>query len=188
MAIEPWTDVDRRDVYAGRIFTIRRERLRSPVTGREHPFDVVEAPDWVNVVALTAEDRVLLIRQYRVGTRSVTTEIPGGTVDAGESPLDAAKRELLEETGYTSDSWSEIGKVEPNPAFQTNVTYTFLAREARPTGEQRFDETELIEVEERAIVDVPRLIDTGVIVHALVVCAFFHAALRGVLPLGGSRP
>ena len=135
MAIEPWDEVERHDVYAGRIFTIRQERLRSPVTGREHAFDIVDAPSWVNVVAVTPRNRVLLIRQYRAGTREVTTEVPGGTVDPGESPLDAAKRELLEETGYTSDEWSEIGKVEPNPAFQTNLTYTFLARGARRTGD-----------------------------------------------------
>jgi len=184
VTVEPWNDVERREIYAGRIFTIRQDRLRSPLTGREHAFDVVEAPDWVNVVAVTADDKVLLIRQYRVGTRTVTTEVPGGTVDPGERPLDAARRELLEETGYTSDDWSEIGRVEPNPAFQTNVTYTFLARSARRTGAQRFDETESIEVEERPLEDVPRLITTRVIVHALVVCAFFHAAARGVLRLG----
>ncbi len=181
MSIDRWNDVATRDVYSGRIFTVRQDRLRSPATGREHAFDIVDAPDWVNVVAVTADRRVLLIRQYRAGTRSITTEIPGGTVDPGEAPLDAARRELLEETGYTSDDWSEIGFVEPNPAFQTNRTYTFLARGVRRTGQQHFDETELIEVEERPIDDIPRLITTGVIVHALVVCAFFHAAAQGLL-------
>jgi 8-oxo-dGTP pyrophosphatase MutT (NUDIX family) len=184
MTIGPWDRIERRQAYAGRIFTIYRERLRSPVTGGEHPFDIVETPDWVNVVALTAENRVLLIRQYRAGTRSVTTEIPGGTVDEGETPLAAARRELEEETGYTSDDWAEIGSVEPNPAFQTNTTYTFLARDARRTGRQRFDETEAIEVAEHPLADIPRLITRGVITHALVVCAFFHAFAKGLLPAG----
>jgi len=173
MTIERWDETGQETRYKGRIFSLHQRRLRSPSTGREHPFDIVEAPDWVNVVALTAGDRVLLIRQYRAGTRSVTTEIPGGTVDEGESPLEAARRELLE-TGYTSDDWTEIGRVEPNPAFQTNTTHTFLARNARRTAEQRFDETELIEVEERPLADVAGLIRQRVITHALVVCAFFH--------------
>lgn len=187
MTIQPWDDVEHRDVYSGRIFTVRRDRLRSPATGRNHDFDIVDAPDWVNVVALTGDNRVLLIRQYRAGTRSITTEIPGGTVDPGETPLEAARRELLEETGYTSDDWTEIGRVEPNPAFQTNATWTFLARHARRTGDQRFDETELIEVEERSLADIPGLIASGVIAHALVVCAFFHAAARGLLRVGTPR-
>ncbi len=182
MAIQPWDEIERREVHRGRIFTVRRDRFRSPATGRDHSFDIVDAPDWVNVVAVTGEGRVLLIRQYRVGTREVTIEVPGGTVDAGETPLDAARRELLEETGYTSDDWTAIGRVEPNPAFQTNITHTFLARGARRTAEQRFDETELIDVEERPLADVPELIRGGAITHALVVCAFFHAALHGVLP------
>jgi 8-oxo-dGTP pyrophosphatase MutT (NUDIX family) len=187
MSIEHWNAVGRRQIYKGRIFTIWQDRLRSPQSGREHVFDVVDAPDWVNIVAVTGDDRVLLIHQYRAGTRSTTTEIPGGTVDPGESPLDAARRELLEETGYTSGDWSEIGRVEPNPAFQTNVTYTFLARGARRTGAQRLDETELIEVEERPLDEIPGLIVRGVIRHALVVCAFFHAAAAGVLRLATSR-
>ncbi len=187
MPIARWSEVARRDLYSGRIFTLRQERLRSPATGREHSFDIVDAPDWVNVVALTDDDRVLLIRQYRAGTRSITTEIPGGTVDPGETPPDAARRELLEETGYTSDDWAEIGRVEPNPAFQTNATFTFLARGARRTADQHFDETELIEVEEWPLQDVPRLITTGVIAHALVVCAFYHAAARGLLDLRPSQ-
>jgi ADP-ribose pyrophosphatase len=174
MTIERWDEVGQETRYTGRIFSLHQRRLRSPATGREHPFDIVEAPAWVNVVALTAGDRVVLIRQYRAGTRSVTTEIPGGTVDKGESPREAAKRELLEETGYTSDEWTEIGRVEPNPAFQTNTTYTFLARHARRTSEQHFDETELIEVDERPLADIPGLIRQRVITHALVVCAFFH--------------
>lgn len=172
--IQGWEEAGREEVLRGRIFTLRRDRLRSPATGREHSFDIVETPDWVNVIALVGGEGVLLIRQFRAGSRTITTEIPGGTVDPGETPLEAARRELLEETGYTSDDWSELGRVEPNPAFQTNTTYTFLARGARRTGEQRFDETELIEVEEHPLADIPDLVRRGVITHALVVSAFFH--------------
>ena len=165
--------------YTGRIFSIRRERVRSPITGREHAFDILDAPDWVNVVALTPSGHVVLIRQFRAGTKTVTTEVPGGIVDPGETPLEAARRELAEETGYESDRWSLIGRVDPNPAFQTNATYTFLAEGARPTSAQRLDETEAIAVEERRLDDIPGLVADGTITHALVVCAFFHLARSG---------
>lgn len=176
MALDIWPELSRRLLYAGRIFSILQARRQSPESGREFPFDIVESPDWVNVIALTEAGRVVLIRQYRAATQSITTEIPGGTVDEGETPLDAARRELAEETGYESDTWEMIGRVHPNPAFQTNTTYTFLARHARQTRGQRLDGTEAIEVEERRLDDIPALVADGTITHALVVCAFFHLA------------
>jgi ADP-ribose pyrophosphatase len=188
MTLDLWAEVATREVYAGRIFRLRQDRRRSPATGREHHFDVVEAPDWINVIALTPTGRVVLIRQYRAGANEITTEIPGGTVDAGETPREAAERELEEETGYQATDWSLIGRVDPNPAFQTNATWTFLARNAVRATAQRFDETELIDVEERPLDEVPGLIADGTIKHALVVCAFFHLAARGGLALGSALP
>lgn len=178
MALDIWSEVSRRLMYAGRIFSIFQATRQSPGDGRPFTFDIVDGPDWVNVVALTGSGAVVLIRQYRAGTRTITTEIPGGTVDPGETPRQAAERELLEETGYASADWELIGRVEPNPAFQTNTTYTFLARDARRTGPQRLDDTEMIEVEERPLEDIPSLVADGTITHALVVCAFYHLANR----------
>lgn len=180
-----WKRLDEQRVLDASIFSISKVRARSGRSGREHDFDVLEAPDWVNVVALTDAGRAVLIRQYRHGTREVTVEIPGGQVDPGETPLEAARRELAEETGYRSDHWEQIGEVDPNPAFQTNTTYTFLARGARPTGGQDLDDNEEIEVEELPLDQVPALFASGRIRHALVTCAFFHLALRGGLALGG---
>ncbi len=176
MALDIWSEVSRRLMYAGRIFSIFQATRQSPGDGRTFTFDIVDCPDWVNVVALTASGGVLLIRQYRAGTRTITTEIPGGTVDPGETPREAAGRELLEETGFESDDWTLIGRVEPNPAFQTNTTYTFLAKNARRTHPQHLDDTETIEVEERPLDEIPSLIAGGVITHALVVSAFYHLA------------
>jgi len=176
MALLIWSEASRRLIYGGRIFSVLQANRRSPDSGRDFPFDIVESPDWVNVIALTETGQVLLIRQYRAGTQTITTEIPGGTVDEGETPLDAARRELAEETGYVADSWEMIGRVQPNPAFQTNATYTFLARNARRAQAQRLDDTELIEVEERPLDDIPQMVADGTITHALVVCAFFHLA------------
>ncbi len=178
MALDIWSEVSRRLMYAGRIFSILQATRRSPGDGRTFTFDIVDCADWVNVVALTGSGAVVLIRQYRAGTRTITTEIPGGTVDAGETPRQAAERELLEETGYEAEDWELIGRVEPNPAFQTNTTYTFLARHARRTHSQRLDEAEMIEVEERRLEEIASLVADGTITHALVVCAFYHLANR----------
>ncbi len=179
----PWEKLGSSVRYRAKIFTVLEERSRSQQSGREHDFDILQTPDWVNVIAATGSDDVVLIRQYRHGTREVTLEIPGGMLEPGETPLAAARRELAEETGYTAEHWEQVGVVEPNPAFQTNRTYTFMARGARPTREPRPDPNEEIEVEERPLAEIPALMRDGGIKHALVICAFFHLALRGELKL-----
>jgi len=181
--VRPWKRLDSSEVYRASIFTVHRERSRSETSGREHEFDILDSSDWVNVIAVTDEGNVALIRQYRHGTREVTLEIPGGMVEGDEPPLQAARRELAEETGFTAGSWEQIGVVEPNPAFQTNRTYTFIARGARRTTEPRPDPNEEIDVEEHPLEEIPGLMRDGTIKHALVICAFFHLALRGELNL-----
>ena len=181
--VRPWKKLDSSVTYRTNIFTVLKERARSEQSGREHDFDIMHTCDWVNVIAVTEAGGVVLIRQYRHGTREVTVEIPGGMVEADEPPLQAARRELAEETGYTAESWEQIGMVEPNPAFQTNRTYTFIARGARRTEEPRPDPNEEIEVEEHALAEIPGLMRDGTIKHALVVCAFWHLALLGGLSL-----
>ncbi len=188
MTVKPWNVVASEALLEARIFTLRRDRARSPTTGREAAFQVLEAPDWVNVIAITPDEDVLLIRQYRHGTREVTVEIPGGTVDPGEDPLHAAKRELAEETGFEADRWEPCGIVEPNPAFLTNRTYTFVAHDVRQTGPQRPDEHEEIAVERFPLRRIPELLRDGTIRHALVVCAFAHHAMAGKLALDDGAP
>ena len=184
MTVKPWKVLSTNPVLETRIFTLRKDRSRSPSSGREAEFQVLDAPDWVNVIAITPERDVLLIRQYRHGTREVTVEIPGGTVDPGESPLEAAKRELAEETGFEADAWEACGVVEPNPAFLTNRTHTFVAHGAKRTGPQRPDDHEEIEFELFPLERIPELLFDGTIRHALVMCAFAHHATRGKLDLG----
>jgi ADP-ribose pyrophosphatase len=185
MKARAWKKLDSVDQYRGDIFSIRKERSRSPQSEREHEFDILDSPDWVNVIALTAEGKVVLIRQFRHGTGEITTEIPGGMIDPGENPLEAARRELREETGYQATEWEGIGTVEPNPAFQTNTTYSFLARGAHLAGEQRPDENEEIEVFEHPLGNIWQLLEGGIIKHALVLCAFFHLVRHGDLALPG---
>src|SRR6188474_2464273 len=107
---------------------------------------VLEYGTWVTTVALTQHQEVLLIKQYRHGAQKIIWELPGGAVDEDEKPITAAKRELLEETGYSSDNIIEIGRVSPNPASHTNLMYAYIALDAKRVGSQALDEIEEIEV------------------------------------------
>jgi 8-oxo-dGTP pyrophosphatase MutT (NUDIX family) len=176
--IKKWNLIKSEKINSCRIFSTRKDIILSPVTGKEHDFYVVESPDWVNVVAITPDNQVVLIEQYRHGTGSVTIEIPGGTVDPGESPIEAAKRELLEETGYASHNWVCIGKVHPNPAMQNNTCYTFLARDAREVQSQSFEGTEDIAVSLISTSNIPNLVSEGKITHALVIAAFYWYSIH----------
>lgn len=139
--------------------------------GLERDFVVLASPDWVNVVPLTADGQVVLIRQFRVGSNDWTIEIPGGMIDPGERPIDAAAREMREETGYDADELVYLGKVNPNPALFENTCYTFLAKNAAPKAGQRLDEGEMIEVFTAPLAELPAMVADGRIDHSLVVSA-----------------
>ena len=171
--IKKWNVVNSERLESNKIFSVRKDTSVSPVTGGEHDFFVVEASDWINVVALTEDDEVVLIEQHRHGIQSVTVEIPGGMVDQGEEPLQTAKRELLEETGYAGANWDQIGEVFPNPAMQNNKCHTFLATNCKKVGEPNFDTTEDIITYTRPSCEIPNLVGQGKITHSLVIAAFY---------------
>jgi ADP-ribose pyrophosphatase len=156
-----------------RVFRVKRELCLDPRDNSEHSFFVIEAPDWINVVPVTTDGRIILIEQYRQGTGEVTLEIPGGMVDENESPADAAARELLEETGYRAGRLELLGRTRPNPALQNNWLHTFVARDCLATGSQKLDAAEHIAVRLVAPDEAMDLIKRGVIDHALVVAAFY---------------
>jgi 8-oxo-dGTP pyrophosphatase MutT (NUDIX family) len=170
----PWKSLSEEPLGDFSIFRLSRTVRRSPSTGRTHGFIRVDAPDWVNVIAVTPDGEVVLVAQYRHGTDAVTLEIPGGAVDDGESPLDAARRELEEETGYRAQSWAAIGWVEPNPAFMSNRCWTFLAAGCMPDGRAAPDPSEELVIRRVPVAAFSELIDGGVIRHALVVAAHDH--------------
>lgn len=146
--------------------------------GMTKRFSVIECVDWVNVIALTPDEQVVLIRQYRVGTEKVCLEIPGGMVDPGEDAETAAARELVEETGYTAREWRHLGRSAPNPAIQNNTLHTYLALGAERTHDQQLEGSEVVTVETVPLRDVTELLRRGAIDHALVVAAFGHLAFR----------
>jgi len=161
-----------------RVFTTHFVDAAHPRTGATKRFSVIEAVDWVNVIALTPEEQVVLIRQYRAGTNNLCLEIPGGMVDAGEAPETAAMRELAEETGFTARTWKLLGSTAPNPAILTNRLWTYLALDATLTGAPRPDGSEVIALETRSLEEVQRALCDGRIDHALVVAAFGLLALQ----------
>jgi 8-oxo-dGTP pyrophosphatase MutT (NUDIX family) len=174
MLPKSWPVVSSRIERTLRIFNLRMDRARSPLTGEEHDFVVMESAPWVNVIPLTPAEEVVLIYQYRHGIRAVTMEIPGGMIDVAETPLAAARRELQEETGYQGETWIDLGYVHPNPAIQDNRCHTFLALRVTKARPQALDEKEDIEVILHPLADIPRLIREGQITHSLVVDAFWR--------------
>ena len=160
------------------VFKIQEIVRRSPRTGNAGTYQVLRIADWANVIALTPEDEVVLIAQYRHGTDSVTLEIPGGVLEPGEAPVDGVARELAEETGFTGAGPVLIGTVHPNPAIQDNACTTWLVTGARRTAEPEPDEGEDIDVVLVPRREIPALLREGRITHSLVVAAFHWLELH----------
>ncbi len=178
MAAKPWEIISSKDGDSYGIFSFRTDRARSPRTGREYDFFILESSSWVNVIPLTTKNEVVMVRQYRHGIRDFSLEIPGGLVEEEDTPEEAAKKELREETGYNASEMILLGSVHPNPAIQNNLCYTFLARDVFLAGEQQQDEKEDIEILYQPLTEIPRLIREGKINHSLVLAAFFRFYLE----------
>ena len=179
MPDKSWTLLSRRFVSDHRIFRLFEDRYRLETVGDEHDYVVLESNDWVNVIPITGEGKVVLIRQYRHGVRRVTWEIPGGIVDPGESAEQAARREVREETGYEVSSLVRLAQVDANPAIQNNRATCFLAESVRWAGEPDLDHGEVIDVITCEREEIPGWVADGRISHALVVLAFSLAGFLG---------
>jgi len=159
------------------IFRVRRDRVRSPRTGAVLDRHVLEMPGWVNVVPVTRDGRIVLVEQFRHGTRAVTLELPAGILEPGEDACAAGLRELEEETGYRAASGRLLGVIEPNPALQNNQSAVVLAEDCVQDGRTALDEGEDVRVHVVEPAKVRELIARGVIRHAIAIAAWYRYEL-----------
>jgi 8-oxo-dGTP pyrophosphatase MutT (NUDIX family) len=155
------------------VFQVSRTLTESPNTGERHSFFRIDSVDWVNVVPVTPSGEIVMVRQYRHGLREVTLEIPGGMVDPGEEPQQAAARELLEETGYRAQRLEALGSVNPNPALFGNRLFAFAAHGCERVAEVANEGTEETVVELVEPTALRRLLREGRIDHGLVMAALY---------------
>lgn len=141
------------------------------------PYHVIEYSDWINVVAVTPDLEILMVREYRHGAGFVATGLPSGTFNLGDDALSCAKRELREETGAVASHWYPTAQVFANPAIMTNQVHSFLAVDVALGGETQFDESEEIETVPMPVTDVYRaLLDGRLKVQALHLASLYAAA------------
>lgn len=178
MEIKPWPTLGSRKLGDFRVFSVRGDMKVSPRTGKQHEFYVIEAVNWVNVIPITTDGKIVMVEQYRHGSASVELEVPGGVMDFTDSDAVATGvRELREETGYEGKDARLIGQIRPNPAIMNNLCYTVLVEGCELKHEREFDPSEDLRTVLVGQEEIPDLIRAGRIAHSLVVVAFHHLHL-----------
>jgi ADP-ribose pyrophosphatase len=175
--IKEWKVVDSQIDRDYNVFRIKEVHAVSPRTNRTGKFYTIDTRDWVNIIAITENQEIVMIKQYRHGSKEVTLEIPGGLVDE-DHPEEAALRELMEETGFAGESIKYLGGVNPNPAIFNNLCHTYLVEKAKKVSRKNLDPDEDIEVVLVPMSEIQSLLEGGMINHALVVVAFYYYFLK----------
>ena len=176
--LREWKTIGSKLVGDFRIFTIRSDEKISPRTGKHCDFFVIESVDWVNVVAVTPNDELVMVEQFRHGSNTVELEIPGGIMDEGETdPLTTGVRELREETGFEGGSARVLGWAFTNPAIMNNKSHFILVQNCVHKHACEFDHSEDLITRLVPVTDIPQLIRGGKIRHPLVIVALYHFEL-----------
>lgn len=166
-----FTRTSRREVLKTPIFRLHEEISVHPETNLEGTYYVLDAPDWVNIVAVTENDELIFVRQWRHGSACVELEIPAGALEAGEDPVVAATRELVEETGYVPKRARLLGRARPNAAILSNHCHTVLCEGCTPTGETHFDAGEQITLEKIPIKELRDHVRAGTLQNGMMLVA-----------------
>ena len=181
--VKPWKKVRSTPIGDFRIFKLRSDVCLSPRTGQEHDFYVLDSVNWINVIAVTPDQQLVMVEQYRHGSNTVELEIPGGMMEAGETdPVATAVRELREETGYEGKNARVLGRIWSNPAILSNITYTVLIENYRLKHDVDWDHGEDLATHLVPVAEIPKLVADERIGHSLVVVALYHFDLwqRGI--------
>jgi 8-oxo-dGTP pyrophosphatase MutT (NUDIX family) len=176
--LKPWEKISSQQLGDYRIFRLRSDRAISPRTHLTHDFLVIDSVNWVNVVALTPDQELVMIEQYRHGSGTVELEIPGGMMDPQDSSPEAAGvRELREETGFAGENPRIIGEIFPNPAIMSNTCFTVLVENCRCLHPVEFDHGEDLITRLVPVSDIPGLVAARKIKHSLVVVGLYYFEL-----------
>lgn len=173
-----WTILSSHYIHKGPWATLRRDKCEMPDGTIVDEYYVLEYPNWANAVAITQDNKILMVRQYRHAANIVSLEIPGGVIEQGENPEEGMRRELLEETGYLFDQVELISTVYANPSTANNKTFCYLAKGGKKVQEQQLDEHERIVVEEYTIAEVKQLLAENKIAQALHCTGLFYALMK----------
>ena len=163
-----------RYLYQRPWLTARLEEVEMPNGVVNDEYYVLEYPDWVNIIAITDDGQYVMERQYRHALGNTCYELPCGVMEEGETPLEAAQRELKEETGYSGGEWTHLMDIAPNPGSQTNMAHCFIARGVKKTAEQHLDRTEDIEVHLLSREELKYLMDNNLILQALMLAPLWR--------------
>ena len=160
-----------------RIFQVHKRKMRRESDHKVGDFYVIDTNDWVNVLAITTDQKIILVRQFRYGTEGYSLEPPGGVIEKGESPIDAGERELLEETGFSGKNPRIIGNVFPNSAIMSNCCHYLMLTDVEKLSDVSFDPHEELETVQVPISELQNLVKKGEISHSLALNAIFHLQL-----------
>jgi ADP-ribose pyrophosphatase len=179
--LRAWQVLTDTSLISQRWLQVREQRVRLANGHEIESFHLIQGPSWASVLCLTADEQVILVRQYRHGLGGASLELPAGVIEPSEAPPDAARRELREETGFAADELSPLLMVAPEPARNTTLAHFFFARGAVRIADLALDNSEELEVVLVSVPELFELIDQGQMVHAAHIGAILLAGRRGLI-------